>query len=187
MKRELKEERSAMLVLTKKNEELRNKWNIHECNPEEDKNTSVATQEKPGPHNEVERLKEDRESTVLESTTGAVVGDSDGDIETSTVQDREDQKRSKKEKSIKNKRRKEHEMSSSEESDYSDRSKYNKHRQVDKMKEVEIEVEKKLEEQKRIHLEEMDKLRIEVNQSKEELSKKEKTMSQEVPEEVTLL
>merc|ERR1712082_141621 len=177
MKRELKEERSAMLVLTKKNEELRNKWNNHECNLEGDMNTSVARQEKPGPQKEVERLKEDRESTVLESTTGAVVGDSDADIETSTVQDRVDQKRSKKEKSTKSRRRKDHELSSSEESVYSDRSKYNKHRQVDKMKEVEERYERKLEEQKRIHSEEMEKLRIEVNQSKEELSKKEMTMS----------
>merc|ERR1712082_77506 len=160
MKDNLKVQEAAVILLIKKNEELMNKYNelrdeLRNEREEEVRNTPMAKQEEPGPHKEGEGVKE--ESTLLESTTGAVLGDSEADNETSTAQERTDQKRSRKEL-IPKPRRKDQEMSSSEESDYSNRSRYSKHRPNDRVKEVEERYERKLEEQNRKHWEEIELL-----------------------------
>merc|ERR1712082_338197 len=101
MKDSLKVQEAGLILLIKKNEELMNKYNelrdelreeLRDTEEEEEevRNIPVAKQEEPEPHKEEEGMKE--ESNLLESTTGAVLGDSEADNETSTAQERPDQK-----------------------------------------------------------------------------------------------
>merc|ERR1712082_22635 len=151
MKDSLKVQEAGLILLIKKNEELMGKYNelrdelreeLKDTDEEEEevRNLSLVSQEEPEPHKEEEGMKE--ESNLLESTTGAVQGDSEADNETSTTQERPEQKRARKEL-IPKPRRKTRSRSSSEESDCSNRSRYNRYTPNDRAIELEERYERK--------------------------------------------
>merc|ERR1711942_248868 len=141
------------------------------------KNPLVAEPEKPGPRKEVEReeLKESMlESTCseIQTTTGGIAGDSEGDIESFNVTENRPQKGARRKEYPKENRKEKYDQTvrSSEESQYSDqnrnethkRKRVNKHKQEEKPIEGDRNLKRLLAEQKSRYDEDMEKLRAEL-------------------------